>query len=170
MEAVKKIRQRLETAQSWQKSYTDKRRRPLEFQVGEAVFLKVAPLNGVMRFGKKGKLSPKYMGPFEIVRRIGKVAYKLALSPELSSVHNVFHVSMLKKYVSDHSQVFNQEPIEVHEDRTYEENPAKILYREEKVLRNKVIPLVKVPRRNHKIDEATWERENDMKTRYPKLF
>ena len=169
-EAVKKIRQRLETAQSRQKSYADKRRRPLEFQVGEAVFLKVAPLKGVMRFGKKGKLSPRYVGPFEIIQRIGKVAYKLALSPELSSVHDVFHVSMLKKYVSDPSHVLNQEPIEVHEDLTYEEKPVKILDREEKVLRNKVIPLVKVLWRNHKIEEATWEREDDMKARYPDLF
>ena len=106
-EAVKLIQQRLENAQSRQRSYTDKRRRPLEFQVGDAVFLKVAPLKGVMRFGKKGKLSPRFIGPFEITERIGKVAYRLALSPELSSVHDVFHVSMLKKYVSDPSHVLS---------------------------------------------------------------
>ena len=97
--AVKMIWQRLETAESWQKSYVDKRRRPLEFQVGDSVFLKAAPLKGVMRFGKKGKLSPRYVGPFKIIKRIGKVAYRLTLSPDLSAVHNVFHVSMLKKYV-----------------------------------------------------------------------
>ena len=169
-EAVQLIRQRLETAQSRQKSYADKRRRPLEFQVGDAVFLKVAPLKGVMRFGKKGKLSPRYVGPFEIIERIGKVAYRLALSPELSSVHNVFHVSMLKKYVSDPSHVITQEPIEVHEDLTYEEKPVKILDRQDKRLRNKVIPLVKVLWKNHKIEEATWEREDDMRVQYPELF
>ena len=159
-ETVKEIRQWLETTQSRQKSYADRRIRPLEFEVGEALFLKVAPVKDVMRFGKKGKLSPRHVGPFEII----------ALSPELSSVHDVFHVSMLKKYVSDPSHVLNQEPIEVHEDLTYEEKPVKILDREEKVLRNKVIPLVKVLWRNHKIEEATWEREDDMKARYPDLF
>ncbi|KAL5563785.1 hypothetical protein UlMin_033532 [Ulmus minor] len=162
-EAIKKIRQRMETAQSRQKSYADKRRRPLEFQVGDSVFLKVAPMKGVMRFGKKGKLSPRFIGPFEILERIGKVAYKLALPPELSSVHNVFHVSMLKKYVSDPSHVLEHEPIQVNEDLTYEEKPVQILDRKDKTLRNKVIPLVKVLWRNHKIEEATWEREDDMR-------
>ncbi|KAL5554940.1 hypothetical protein UlMin_037176 [Ulmus minor] len=115
----------METAQSRQKSYADKRRRPLEFQVGDSVFLKVAPMKGVMSFGKKGKLSPRFIGPFEILERIGKVTYKLALPPELSSVHNVFHVSMLKKYVSDPSHVLEHEPIQVNEDLTYEENRLK---------------------------------------------
>ena len=101
----------METAQSRQKSYIDKRRRPLEFQVRDSVFLKVAPIKGVMRFGKKGKLSPRFIGPFKILERIGKVAYKLALPPELSSVHNVFHISMLKKYVPDPTHVLEYEPI-----------------------------------------------------------
>ena len=149
------IRQRLETAQSRQKSYADKRRRLLEFQVGDAVFLKVAPLKGVMRFGKKGKLSPRFIGPFEILERVGKVAYKLALSLDLASVHNIFHVSMLKKYISDPFHILRQEPIEVHEDLTYEEKPIKIIDRQEKKLRNKVIPLVKVQWKNHKSEEAT---------------
>ncbi|KAL5568108.1 hypothetical protein UlMin_024683 [Ulmus minor] len=111
----------MKTAQSHQKSYADKRRRPLKFQVGDLVFLKVAPMKGVMQFGKKGKLSPRYIEPFEILERIGKVAYRLALPPELSSVHNVFHVSMLRKYISDPSHVLESEPIEVHENLTYEE-------------------------------------------------
>ena len=169
-EAIKKIKQRMETAQSRQKSYADKRRRPLEFQVGDSVFLKVAPMKGVMRFGKKGKLSPRFIGPFEILERIGKVAYKLALPPELSSVHNVFHVSMLKKYVSDPSHVLEHEPIQVNEDLTYEEKPVQILDRKDKTLRNKVIPLVKVLWRNHKVEEATWEHEDDMRISYPELF
>ena len=136
-EDIKKIKQRLDVAFSHQKSYTDKRQRPLEFQVGDYVFLKIAPMKGIMRFGKKGKLSPRYTGPFEILERIGKVAYKLALPPELASVHNVFHVSMLKKYVPDPSHVLSQEPIEVQTDLTYKEKPAQILDRDEKVSRNR---------------------------------
>ena len=104
---------------SRQKSYADKRRRPLEFSVGDSVFLKVAPMKGVMRFGKKGKLSPRYIGPFEIIERIGKVAYRLALPPELASVHSVFHVAMLRKYILDPSHVLQHEPIQVHEDLSY---------------------------------------------------
>ncbi|KAL5572223.1 hypothetical protein UlMin_021820 [Ulmus minor] len=136
-EAVKLIRERMKTAQSRQKSYADKRRRPLEFL---------------------------------ILERIGKVAYKLALPPELSSVHNVFHVSMLRRYVSDPSHVLENEPIEVHEDLTYEEQPVQILDRKDKTLRNKVISLVKVLWRNHMVEEATWEREDEMRTKYPHLF
>ena len=118
---------------SRQKSYADKRRRPLEFQVGESVFLKIALMKGIMRFGKNGKLSPRYTGPFEILERVGKVAYKLALPPELASVHDVFHISMLKKYIPDPSHVLSQEPIEVRTDLTYEEKPVQILDQEEKV-------------------------------------
>ena len=112
------------------------------------MFVKVAPLKGVMRFGKKANLSPRYIGPFEIIEKIGKAAYRLALNPELALVHNVFHVSMLKKYLPDPMHDLIQEPVEVHEDLTYEEKPVQILDREEKVLRNKVIPLVKVLWRN----------------------
>ena len=111
-------------AQSCQKSYANRRRRPLEFQVGDSIFLKVAPMKGVMRFGKKGKLSPRYIGLFEILESIGKVAYKLALPSELSDVHNVFHVSMLWKYILDPSHVLESKPIEVREDLTYEEQPV----------------------------------------------
>ncbi|KAL5564595.1 hypothetical protein UlMin_027759 [Ulmus minor] len=134
----------MKTAQSHQKSYADRRRRPLEFQVGDSIFLKVAPMKGVMRFGKKGKLSPRYIRPFEILERIGKVTYRLALPPELSVVHNVFHVSMLRKYILDPSHVLESEPIKVREDLTYEEQPVQILDRKDKTLCNKVIPLVKV--------------------------
>ena len=169
-EDIRKIKQRLDVAFSRQKSYADKRRRPLEFQVGDAVFIKIAPLKGVMRFGKKGKLSPRYTGPFEIIERVGKVAYRLALPPELASMHDVFHVSMLKKYIHDPSHVLHQEPVEVNTDLTYEEKPVQILDREEKVLRNRTIPMVKVLWRNHKVEEATWEIESEMRKNYPALF
>ena len=155
---------------SRQKSYADKRRRPLEFSVGDSVFLKVAPMKGVMRFGKKGKLSPRYIGPFEIIERIGKVAYRLALPPELASVHSVFHVAMLRKYILDPSHVLQHEPIQVHEDLSYEEQPVQILAREERKLRSRSIPMVKVQWKNHNVAEATWEVEEEIRQKYPQLF
>ena len=96
----------------------------MEFEVGDLVFLKVAPFKGVMRFGKRRKLNPRYVGPYEILERIGKVAYKLTLQPNLASVHNVFHVSMLKKYVPNTSHILEQKLIELQEDLTYEEKPV----------------------------------------------
>ena len=104
-EAVQKIRTRMRTAQSRQKSYANVRRRNLEFEEGDLVFLKVAPMKGVLRFGRKWKLSPRFIRPFKILERIGSVAYKLALPPSLSSVHDVFHVSMLRKYITNPTHV-----------------------------------------------------------------
>ena len=169
-EAIKKIRARMKASQNRQKSYADKRRRPLEFQVGDKVFLKVSPMRGVMRFGKKGKLSPRYTGPFEILERIGVVAYRLALPPSMSHLHDVFHVSMLRKYVEDSSHVLPVHEVEVSENVQYEEPAVAILDRKEKVLRNKVIPLVKVQWKRHNVEEATWELEEEMKKKYPSLF
>ena len=112
-EKINLIRKRLQTAQSQQKSYYDNLRRKVEFEVGDMVFLKVAPMKGVMRFRKKGKLSPRFGSPFEILKHIGKVVYELALPPTLARVHNVFHVSMLRKYFSDPSHVLNYEPLKI---------------------------------------------------------
>ena len=112
-QAIQKIRQRIETVQSRQKSYADTCRTPLEFQVGDSVFLKVAPMKGVMRFGKKDKLSPRYVGPYLIIERIGKVAYKLDLPQDMSVIHNVFHVSMLKKCLHDLSQVIQPQSVQI---------------------------------------------------------
>ncbi|KAL5540482.1 hypothetical protein UlMin_043076 [Ulmus minor] len=161
-DAIEKIQKRMRAAQSRQKSYADKRRRPLEFDEGDHVFLKIAPMKGVMRFGRKGKLSPRFIGPFEILKRVGNVAYQLALPPSLSAVHNVFHVSMLKKYVSDPSHVLQEAPVEIDEKLSYEERPVRILDRKTKELRNKTVALVKVLWRNHAVEEATWEREDEM--------
>ncbi|KAL4013252.1 hypothetical protein IC575_025414 [Cucumis melo] len=169
-EAIQKIRSRMLTAQSRQKSYTDVRRRDLEFDVGDKVFLKVAPMKGVLRFERRGKLSPRFVGPFEILERIGPVAYRLALPPSLSTVHDVFHVSMLRKYVPDPSHVVDYEPLEIDENLSYTDQPVEVLAREVKMLRNREIPLVKVLWRNHRVEEATWEREDDMRSRYPELF
>ena len=124
----------------------------------------------MVRFGKQGKLSPRYIGPFEIVDRIGPVAYRLDFPEELARVHNVFNISMLRKYISDPSHVLEATEIELRDDLSYEEQPVQILGREEKELRNKTISLVKVLRRNHLVEEATWEREDQMRSQYPHLF
>ena len=134
------------------------------------VFLKVSPWKGVIRFGKKGKLSPRYIGPFEILKRVGEVAYRVALPPSLAGVHNVFHVSMLRKYVHSPSHVIDYEPLHVREDLTYDEQPIQILDTKDKILRNKVIHLVKVLWHNHAVGEATWELEEEMREKYPHLF
>ena len=170
MDKVNAICARLKAAQDRQKSYADKRRKDLEFEVEDRVFLKLSPWKGVVRFGKRGKLSPRYIGPFEIVERIGPVAYRLDLPEELSRVHNVFHISMLCKYISDLSHVLETPEIELRDDLSYEEQPVQILGREEKELRNKTISLVKVLWRNHLVEEATWEREDQMPSQYPHLF
>jgi hypothetical protein len=169
-EKVDLIRERLRTAQSRQKSYADKRRKDLEFEVGDMVFLRVAPMKGVMRFGKKGKLSPRFVGPFEILEKIGPVAYRLALPPALSGIHNVFHVSMLRKYIPEPSHVLSYDQLQIKDDLSYEEVPIEILDRKEHMLRTKSIPLVKVLWRNHALKEASWEREDIMQSRYPDLF
>ena len=118
----------------------------------------------------EGKISPRFIGPYRILETVGPVAYKLALPPELDKIHNVFHVSMLRRYRSDPSHVLLVESIEVNPDLTYDEEPILIQAREVKQLRNKRIPLVKVLWRNHSGKEATWEREEDMRTQYPHLF
>ena len=123
-EKVSLIRQRLLTDQSRQKSYVDVRRQPLEFEVGDHVFLKVMPKRGVVRFGKQGKLSPRFIGPFEILERVGTVAYQLALPPSMSGVHEVFHISMLRKYTPDPALIVDWGKIEVDTDGTFEEGPV----------------------------------------------
>ncbi|KAL0546263.1 hypothetical protein IC582_016169 [Cucumis melo] len=142
--AIQKIRARMLTAQRRQKSYSDVRRKDLEFNVGDMVFLKVAPMKGVLRFEKKGKLSPRFVGPFEILEQIGPVAYHLALPPSFSAVHDVFHVSMLKRYVADPTHVVDFEPLKINENLSYKEQLAEILAREVKRLRNRGIALVKI--------------------------
>ncbi|KAA0054087.1 pol protein [Cucumis melo var. makuwa] len=167
--AIQKIRARMLTAQSRQKSYADVRRKDLEFEVGDMVFLKVAPMKGVLRFEKKRKLSPRFVGPFEILERIGPVAYRLALPPSFSAVHDVFHVSMLRRYVVDPTHVVDFEPLQISENLSYEEQPVEILAREVKKLCSREISLVKVLWRNQGVEEATWERKEDMRALYLEL-
>ena len=127
------------------------------------VFLRISPWKGVLRFGKRGKLSPRYIGPYRIVERIGEVAYRLEFPSDLD-------VSMLRKYILDPSRVLTEQPVEIQENLTYEEEPVQILNRREQVLHNKTIPLVKVLWRSHTVEEATWEREEQMKRHYSHLF
>ncbi|XP_019236646.1 PREDICTED: uncharacterized protein LOC109216879 [Nicotiana attenuata] len=157
MDKVQLIRQRLLIAQSRQKSYADKRRRELVFTIGDKVFLRVSPLKFVMRFGKRGKLSPQFIGPHEILDRVGAVAYRLAIPPELSFIHPVFHVSMLRKCISDSSQVIEAPTIPLDEKLSYEEEPMAIVDRQIRKLRSKEIVFLKVLWRNHTVEEATWE-------------
>ncbi|XP_050229144.1 uncharacterized protein LOC126678285 [Mercurialis annua] len=123
--------------------------------VSDKVFLKISPWKEILRFGKRGKLSPRFIGPYEVIEKIGPVAYRLALPPELSQIHNVFHVSMLRRYMSDPSYVLQVQPIELKDDLSYEEERVTILAKEDKELRNKVIPLVKVLWKHHRSEEAT---------------
>ena len=154
-EKVKMIRERLKVATDRQKSYADMKRKDIRYEIDDKVFLKVSPWKKVMRFGKNGKLSPRFIGPYEVIEKVGPVAYLLALPPDLEMIHNVFHVSMLRRYRSNPSHVVFSETIELRPDLTYEEEPVEILAREVKELRNKKILLVKVLWRNHKTEETT---------------
>ncbi|WVZ58484.1 hypothetical protein U9M48_008756 [Paspalum notatum var. saurae] len=169
-ECVAEIRQHMLTAQSWQKSYADIRRRDLEFQVGDHVLLKVSPSEGIVRFGTKGKLSPRYIGPFTIVARIGKLAYRLELPESMKGVHNVFHVSMLRNYLRDPEHHIALEPVTIEQDLTFEARPVRILEELETVLRHRTLKYVKVLWTNQTEREATWELESHMREKYPELF
>nr|CAD1817059.1 unnamed protein product [Ananas comosus var. bracteatus] len=143
-EKVHLARRRLFTAQSRQRSYANRCRRDLEFAIGDRVFLKVSPMRGVKRFGVRKKLSPRYIGPYEVLERNGAVAYRLALPPKLADVHNVFHVSNLPKYVHDPEHALLYEPPKLQEDMSYEEIPVSVIAREVRKLRSREIPYVKV--------------------------
>ena len=138
-------------------------RRPLEFVVGDHVFLKVMPKRGVVRFGKRGKLSPRFIRHFEILERIRTVAYRLPLPPSMSGIHEVFHVSMLRNYTPNPAHVVDWGQIEVDTDGTFEEGPVCIVDSRDQVLRRKTVRLVKVLWRQYGVEEYTWEREDTMR-------
>jgi hypothetical protein len=169
-EQVRQIRENLRTAQSRQKSYADTRRRQLEFKEGDYVYLKVSPLRGMRRFKVKGKLSPRFIGPFLILKRVGDVSYQLELLDHLADVHDVFHVSQLKKCLRVREEQLPMEDLSVQDDLTYAEYPIKILDTLTRVTRNKVIKMCKVQWSHHGEDEATWEREEELRIDFPHLF
>ncbi|GKF18684.1 hypothetical protein Tco_0063602, partial [Tanacetum coccineum] len=138
------IKQRIQAAQDRQKSYADVRRKPLEFQVGDQVMLKVSPWKGVIHFGKRGKLNPRYMGPFKVLAKVGTVAYRLELPQQLSRVHSTFHVSNLNKCLSDEPLAFPLDEIHIDDKLHFVEEPVEILDREVKRLRQSRIPIIKV--------------------------
>ncbi|KAI3802065.1 hypothetical protein L1987_30189 [Smallanthus sonchifolius] len=164
---ILQTRNNIQVARSRQKSYA---RKPLEFQVGDLVLLKVSPWKGVIRFGKKGKLAPRYVGPFKILERIGKVAYKLELPPSLANVHPTFHVSNLKKCLADENLHIPLDDVRIDETMHFIEKSAEIMDREVKQLKRSRIPMVKVRWESKRGHEFTWEREDQMKLKYPHLF
>ena len=151
-------------------SYTNILRRPLEFEVGDHVFMKVMPEREVVKFGKRGKLAPRYIRPFKILERVGIVVCRLALPPSLSCVHKVFHISMLRKYTLDPAPIVDLGEIVVDTDGTFEEGPVHILDSRDPVLRHKTVRLVKVLWQHQGVEEARWEHEDTMRATYPFLF
>ena len=156
-EKVQIIQQRLKVASDRQRSYANLKRKDIEYEVGDKVFLKVSPWKKILFFGRKEKLSPRFIGPYEILERVGPEAYHLALPLELAKLHDVFHVSMLRKYLYDTSYILLVQDIQVQEDFTFDEEPKAILDRETRHLRNKQVPLVKVLWKHHGMKEATLE-------------
>ena len=167
---VKEIRDRLQLAKSRQKSYYDAKHRQISFEPGEHVYLRVTPMKGVKICQTQGKLAPRYIGQFPIMTRIGTVAYQLELPPELSKVDNVFHVSQLRRCISPPEKRTDMAEIELAKDLTYEEKPIRILDETERVTRSKVLRCYKVQWEQHTEEEATWEREEFLRTVYPEWF
>jgi len=154
-EQVRMIRDNLRVAQSRQKSYADTQRRDLSFKEGDFVYLKVSPMRSVKRFNVKGKLAPRYVGPFRILARRGEVAYQLELPESLSGVHDVFYVSQLKKCLRVPEEQIPIEELTIKEDLTYEEYPIKILETADRVTRRRAIKICKVQWNRYTEDEAT---------------
>jgi hypothetical protein len=169
-EQVWLIRENLRTAQLRQKSYADTRRRQLEFKEGDHVYLKVSLIRGIRRFKVKGKLSPHFIGPFLILKQVGEVAYQLELPDHLADVHDVFHVSQLKKCLRVPEEQLPMEDLSVQDDLTYTEYTIKILDTLTRVTRSKVVKICKVQWSHHGEDEATWEREEELRIEFPHLF
>jgi hypothetical protein len=172
---VRLIRDRLKIAQSRQKSYADSKRREVTYEIGDRAYLRVSPLRGVKRFGVQGKLGPRFVGPFKILSRKGEVAYELELPESLSAVHNVFHVSQLKKCHPNMAETplrdtVPLEEVQLESDLTYEEKPIKILETAERATRTKTIKFCKVQWNHHTEEEATWEQEDDLREDHPHLF
>jgi hypothetical protein len=167
---VRMVKENLRVAQSRQKSYADHRRRELSFDVGDFVYLKVSPMRGLSRFKVRGKLAPRFIGPFKILEKRGAIAYQLELPPQLSDVHDVFHVSQLKKCLRVPEEQIPMEDLDAKEDLSYQEYPLRILETSKRVTRNKKIKMCKVQWSHHTEDEATWEREEELKAEFSCFF
>jgi hypothetical protein len=164
------VRENLRVMQSRQKSYVDHRRRELSFEVGIFIYLKVSPMKGLCRFKVWGKLAPRFIGPFKILEKRGEVAYQLELLPQLSDVHDVFHVSQLKKCLHVPEEQIPMKDLDAKEDLSYQEYPVKILETSKRVIRNKRIKMCKVQWSHHTMEDATWEREEELKAEFPSFF
>ncbi|GJV41319.1 putative reverse transcriptase domain-containing protein [Tanacetum coccineum] len=164
------IKQRIQAARDRQKSYADLKRKPMEFQVGDRVLIKVSPWKGVVHFGKRGKLNSRYVGPFKVLEKVGSVAYRLELPQELSRVHSTFHVSNMKKCYSDELLAVSLEGLHIDDKLHFVEEPVEIMDREVKRLKQIRIPIVKVRWNSRRGPECTWERKDSFKKKYPHLF
>ncbi|GJS22763.1 putative reverse transcriptase domain-containing protein [Tanacetum coccineum] len=151
-------------------SYADLRRKPLEFQVGDRVMLKVSPWKGFVHFGKRGKLNPRYIGPFKVLAKVGTVAYRLELPQQLSRVHSKFHVSNLKKCLFDEPLAVPLDEIHIDDKLRFIEEPVEIMDREVKMLNQSCIPIIKVRWNSRRGPEFTWERKDQFRDKYPHLF
>ncbi|GJT38034.1 putative reverse transcriptase domain-containing protein [Tanacetum coccineum] len=169
-EKIVQIKNRLLTARSRQKSYADLKRRLTEFEVGDKVMLKVSPWKGVIRFGKRGKLSPRFVGPFKVIERIGPVAYKLELPDKLRGIHNTFHVSNLKRCFVNDDVVIPLDEVQLDNKLNFIEEPVEIMDRQVKRLKQSRIPIIKVRWNSQRGPEFTWEREDFFRSKYPHLF
>jgi hypothetical protein len=161
------IEDNLKDAKSCQETYANKRCQPLEFEVGNHVYLRVSPMKGVKRFGVKGKLAPHYIGPFPILEKCGSVAYKLDLPPSLAGVHDIFHVSQLKKCLKALVDIILPEVTPLVVDLSYPEHLIKVLDQKDCVTRHKTIKFFKIQWSNHSEKEATWESEDLLHSRHP---
>jgi len=167
---VHTIQQHLEAAQACQKSYADKRRKPIEFAVGDHVYLKVSPMKGVQRFGVKRKLTPHYVGPYRILESKWNVAYKFQLPVELRAIFPVLHVSQLKKCLRVLEERVEVQDIKLKSDLVYEEKPVAVVDHKEWVTRNRVVKFYKVLWSNHGEEDVTWETEDYLKEVYKTFF
>src|ERR1041385_7617976 len=166
-EQVRIIREKLKTAQSRQKSYYDRHHREESYSLNEKAYLRVTPLKGTHRFDIKGKLAPRYIGPFRILAKCGEVAYQLELPPHLSQVHDVFHVSQLRRCFKDPIREVDHETLDLQENLSYREYPVRILNEAERSTRRQKIRFFKVQWSHHSEKEATWEREDRLRVEYP---
>jgi hypothetical protein len=164
---IHRIQDNLKAAKSRQETYANKRRRPLEFEVRDLVYLRVSPMKGVKRFGVEGKLAPRYIRLFPILEKCGSTAYKLDLPPSLAGVHNIFHVSQLKKCLKAPVDVVLPKVTPLEADLSYPEHLINVLDQKDRVMRRKIIKFFKIQWSNHSEEEVTWESEDFLRSRHP---